>query len=131
MQSIPESHRDLFEDQTRAYAYLATTMADGSPQVTPIWFNADGEHVLINSTIGRVKDRNMRSRPKVALLIMDPRTPYHYVQIRGPVVEITDEGGVDHIKTLSKKYTGSPVFDVQPGDVRVIYKILPERVFAG
>lgn len=126
---LPESHQDLFKDETRAYAYLATTMADGSPQVTPLWFNSDGEHILINSAAGRIKDKNMRARPQIALLIADPTDPYRYLQVRGRVVDVTEVGALDHINALSLKYDKKP-WTARPGEVRVIYKIAPERVFA-
>lgn len=129
MNSIPAKSHDLLKDETKAYLFLATTMPDGSPQVTPIWFNTDGEHILINSAKGRVKDKNMRARPQVALVIQDPSTPYRYLQIRGRVVEITEQGGLEHINTLSLKYDNEP-WTANPGEVRVIYKILPEHVDA-
>lgn len=130
MNLLPSSHEDLIQDSTRAYAYLATVMADGSPQLTPVWFDSDGEHIRINSARGRVKDRNMRARPNVAILITDPKDPhYRYLQIRGRVVEITEQGALDHIGVLSLKYRQRPWSPVN-GQVRVIYKILPESVSA-
>jgi PPOX class probable F420-dependent enzyme len=130
VKSFPESHQDLLNDETRAYAFLATLMADGSPQLTPLWFNAQGDFILINSARGRVKDRNMRSRPHVALLITDPKDPFHrYVQVRGRVVEITEQGALDHINSLSLKYVQKPWTPVE-GQTRVIYKVLPEKTFA-
>jgi PPOX class probable F420-dependent enzyme len=125
MRTIDPALLDLIEDGTRAYAFLGTIMPDGSPQVTPVWFNTDDEHILINSAEGRVKDRNMRARPAVAMTIIDMKNPYRYLQVRGRVVEITEEGAVDHISTLSVKYTGGP-FSVPAGETRVIYKIKPE-----
>jgi hypothetical protein len=68
VKNIPESHLDLISDEVRSYAYLATSMPDGSPQITPVWFNTDGENILLNSVKGRVKDRNMRARPKLLWL---------------------------------------------------------------
>lgn len=124
MTLVPDSYQDLLADETRAMAFLATLMPDGSPQVTPVWFNSDGEHLLINSAKGRVKDLNMRRRPKVAVTLMAMENPYRYVQIRGEVVEIVEEGGVDHINALSLKYRGRP-WDVQASEIRVIYKIKP------
>ncbi len=122
-----EKYKDLFDK--RAFAHVATIMADGTPQVTPVWCDFDGEYVRINSARGRLKDRNMTARPYVALSILDPDNPYRYVQIRGPVVEITTEGADAHIDALSKKYTGSAVYrNRRPGEVRVTYKIRPERV---
>ena len=105
-------------------------MSDGSPQLTPVWFNTAGEFILINSAKGRVKDINMRLRPPVALLITDPKEPfYRYLQIRGRVVDIVEEGGDEHINALSLKYDHKP-WELVDGQVRVIYKILPEKVFA-
>ena len=129
MKSIPAKSHYLLKDEIKAYLFLATLMPDGTPQVTPIWFNTDGEHILINSAQGRVKDKNMRARPQVALVIQDPSTPYRYLQIRGRVVEITEQGGLEHINTLSLKYDNEPWTD-HPGEVRVTYKILPEHVDA-
>jgi len=128
MKNIPESFQDLFTDEAKTILFLATTMSDGSPQVTPIWFNTDGEYLLINSAKGRTKDRNMRARPKVAVAIIDPQNIYRYIQLRGEVIEITEEGAREHINTLSKKYTGNDVYDGPPGQTRVTYKIRIDHV---
>jgi PPOX class probable F420-dependent enzyme len=126
---IPQSHRDLLKDETRAFAYLATVMADGSPQVTKVWFNTDGENILINSVKGHVKDRNMRARPEIALAIEDPGNDFRFLQVRGTVVHIIEESAREHIDALAGKYTGTPKYQgMQPGMVRVIYKIQPESV---
>ncbi|HTX92427.1 MAG TPA: PPOX class F420-dependent oxidoreductase [Anaerolineales bacterium] len=131
MNSIPESHRDLLKDETKAFVYLATLMSNGSPQVTPVWFNADETYILINSAEGRVKDRNMRARPQVALVIADPANAYRYLQIRGKVVEFTTDGADAHIDALAYKYTGNPKYQNRvPGQKRVIYKVLPEKIDA-
>lgn len=129
MKKIPESHQDLLKDETRAFAYLATAMRDGSPQVTPVWFNTDGDYILINSVTGRLKDRNMRARPRMALCIADPQDPYRYLQVRGKIVEITTEGAEEHIDILNLKYHGNPNYaGHSPKYPRVIYKVEPERV---
>jgi PPOX class probable F420-dependent enzyme len=129
MKLIPEAYRDLVADETKAFAFLATSMEDGAPQVTPVWFNTDGEFILINSAKGRVKDRNMRSRPQVAMVLMALKDPYRYLQIRGRVVEVTEEGAADHFDRLSEKYTGRPRDPkTKKEEVRVIYKITPDRV---
>lgn len=129
MNAIPSEFQDLLKYETKAYLFLATTMPDGSPQVTPVWFSADETHILINTASGRVKDRNMKARPKVAMVIQDPADPYRYLQIRGRVDAITEEGGDEHINALSLKYDGKPWKKVK-GQRRVIFKILPERVDA-
>ena len=131
MKIIPETHSDLLKDETRAFVYLATLMVDGSPQVTPVWFNTAGDTILVNSAQGRVKDKNMRARPTVALCIQDPANPYRYLQVRGRVVEITEEGANAHIDALAGKYTGNFKYkNHQPGVKRIIYKIVPEKVDA-
>ncbi|HEC22282.1 MAG TPA: PPOX class F420-dependent oxidoreductase [Chloroflexi bacterium] len=126
---IPDSFKDLFEK--RAFAHLATLMPDGSPQVTPVWVDYDGEYVLVNSAKGRVKDRNMEARPQVAIEISDPDNPYRYLEIRGRVVEITEEGADAHIDRLAQKYLGVEKYPYRgPDEVRRIYRIAPEKVVA-
>jgi PPOX class probable F420-dependent enzyme len=129
MFDIPENLRYLLDDETKAFAFLATTMSDGSPQVTPVWFNTDGKHILINTARGRAKDRNMTERPQVALAIPDPEDTYRYIQIRGRVVEITEVGALEHIHHLSRIYRGKD-WQVPPNQIRVIYKILLESIDA-
>jgi PPOX class probable F420-dependent enzyme len=122
-----EKYSDLFSK--KAFANLGTLMKDGSPQVTPVWCDFDGKHVRVNSALGRVKDKNIRRDPRVALSIVDPENPYRYMEIRGKVVEITEKGADDHINSLSAKYLGNPVYPFrQPGEVRVLYKIEPEKI---
>ena len=131
MKSIPASHQDLLKDETKAFVYLATIMPDGSPQVTPVWFDTEDEHILINTTTARLKDKNMSRRPHIALCIADPKNPYRYVQIRGSVVERTLEGAEAHIDKLNLKYHGNPQYPKHnPKQPRVIYKIQPEKVDA-
>ena len=127
MVTIPPEFQDLLQPETHAIAYLATLMPDGSPQLTAVWFSWNGESILINSARGRIKDRNMRKRPAVVILIADPKSVLRYIQIRGKVVEITEEGALGHINRLSLDYDGVPWKKV-PGQVRVMYKILPEHV---
>jgi PPOX class probable F420-dependent enzyme len=126
--NFPQSHQDLLRNETKAFVSLATVMKDGSPQVTPVWFSWDGQYVLINSAEGRLKDQNMRNRPEVALIIIDPTNPYRYLQVRGRVERITTEGAREHIDALSLKYTGNPKYQGPPSDVRVMYFINPEHV---
>jgi PPOX class probable F420-dependent enzyme len=126
---ISDGYLDLLKDETKAFACLATLMKDGSPQLTPIWFNTDGVHILINSARGRVKDTNMRRDPRIALTIVDPKNPYRYIQIRGKVVEITTKGAREHIDALAKKYRGWEKYPSSDADeIRVTYKIMPEKI---
>jgi PPOX class probable F420-dependent enzyme len=123
--TIPDNYLDLFKK--RAFANLATLMPDGSPQVTPVWCDYDGENVLINTAAGRVKDKNLQREPRVSLSILDPDNPYRYLQIRGRVVERTHEGADEHIDSMAKKYLGVDVYPYRnQGEVRIIYKIKPE-----
>jgi PPOX class probable F420-dependent enzyme len=125
--TIPEQFKDLFTKV--AFAHLATSMADGSPQVTPVWVDYDGTHVRVNSAKGRVKDKNMRRNKRVALSIQDPANPYRYLEVRGEVVEIAEEGADAHIDALAKKYLGKERYPFRsPGEVRVIYKIRPDKI---
>jgi PPOX class probable F420-dependent enzyme len=124
---IPEKYRDLFSK--KAFAHLGTVMPDGSPQVTPVWFDYDGNHIRVNTAKGRIKDKNMRRNKKVAAAIMDPDNPYRYLAVQGDVVEITEQGADEHIDQLAKKYLGKDKYPYrQPGEVRVMYKIKPQRV---
>lgn len=126
MAVIPEQYRDLFEK--KAFAHLATINPDGSPQVTPVWVDFDGTHIRFNTARGRVKDRNLRRTPTVALSIMDPGNPYRYLRVRGRVVEVTEQGADQHIDALAKKYLGQDKYPYrQPGEVRVLCKVVPER----
>jgi PPOX class probable F420-dependent enzyme len=121
---IPEEYTDLFEK--KAFANLATVMPDGTPQVTPVWVDYDGKHVLVNSARGRRKDKNMEHNPAVALSILDPDNPYRYLEVRGRVAEITEQGADEHIDKMAKKYLGKDKYPFrQPGEVRVLYKIEP------
>ncbi len=127
MAAIPDKYKDLFQKKT--FAHLATIGGDGTPQVTPVWCDFDGTHIRFNTAKGRVKDKNLRRNPKVALAIQDPENPYRYIQVRGRVAEITEQGADSHIDSLTKKYLNQDKYPYrQPGEVRVIYKILPEKV---
>ena len=128
MATIPASHADLLTTKA-AFANLATLNADGSPQVTPVWVDFDGTHLLINTARGRVKANNLAREPRVAISISDPENPYRYLGIQGRVVEMTETGGDSHIDKMAKKYLGKDSYPFRaPGEVRVIAKISPEKV---
>jgi hypothetical protein len=128
-EAIPEKYRDLFSK--RAFASLATLMPDGRPQVTPVWCDLEGDHVIFNSAKGRQKDRNVRRDPRVAIAIIDPDNPYRHLEVRGRVVEITEQGADAHIDKMAKKYLGVDKYPYrQPSEVRVIYKIQAEHTTA-
>ena len=124
---IPATFLDLF--QKKAFANLATLNADGSPQVTPVWVDFDGSNVIVNTARGRVKDRNLRREPRVAISLLDPDNPYRYLGIQGRVVEMTEQGADAHIDKMAKKYLGKDSYPYRtPSEVRVIVKIKPEKV---
>lgn len=124
--SIPDSHLDLF--RKKAFANLATVMPNGSPQVTPVWVDYDGQHVLINTAQGRQKDKNLQRDGRVALSIMDPENPYRYLEVRGHVMERTHEGADQHIDAMANKYLGQEKYPYrQAGEVRVLYKVAADR----
>jgi uncharacterized repeat protein (TIGR03833 family) len=123
---IPTRFLDLFE--RKSFAHIATVMPDGSPQVTPVWVDFDGTHVLVNSAKGRQKDLNIRRDERVAVEIQDPDDPYRYLLVRGVVEEITLEGAEDHIDKLSLRYMGVKYGLKSPNNPRVLYKIKPLHV---
>jgi PPOX class probable F420-dependent enzyme len=127
---IPKSYADLLSPERRSFADLALVLADGTPQVTPVWFEWDGELIVINTARGRVKDKVLHRRPVVAMLIADPANYYRYIQIKGPVVFESEEGAYEHICGLQQKYRGDRNYPMRPGETRVIYKIKPEKVQA-
>lgn len=133
--SIPASHLDLIDGPV--LVTLTTLMPDGQPQSSIVWCNREGELILLNSTLGRQKDRNIRYDPRLAIMAMDPKDPYRYLEIRGEVVEITLEGAVEHISQLAQVYEGVENYygDFAPAEraqeeTRVIYKVRPIRVRA-
>ncbi len=128
MNTIPDAFMDLI---TRPIvASLGTTMADGTPQVTPVWFSYVDGLFYVNAAAGRIKDRNIKARPYVALMIVDTTQPYRYVAIRGPVIDISDgDIGQTHINELSFRYTGNKTYQfAAPGEVRVRYTIQPAHI---
>ena len=126
MAAIPDKYLDLLQ-QKKAFANLATLMPDGSPQVTPVWLDYAGGAIRINTAKGRVKARNLKVGSPVALAIMDPDEPYRYLQVRGRVRRVVEEGADSHIDALAKKYLGKDKYPFrQPGEIRVIYEIEPK-----
>ena len=130
MAAIPDQYLDLLQ-QKKAFADLATVMPDGSPQVTPVWFDYTNGVIRVNSARGRTKTRNMAQGASVALSIMDPDNPYRYLQIRGKVSRVTEDGAREHIDSLAKKYIGQDKYPwSRAGEVRVMFEITPDAVQA-
>jgi PPOX class probable F420-dependent enzyme len=125
MALIPDDFLDLLGDK-KAFAHLATIMPDGTPQVTPVWFDYTGGVIRVNTAKGRVKARNMQEGSPVALSIADPDNAYRYLQVRGRIRKMTEAGADAHIDSLAKKYLGKDKYPfAQPGEVRVMYEIEP------
>ncbi|ACZ43044.1 pyridoxamine 5'-phosphate oxidase-related FMN- binding protein [Thermobaculum terrenum ATCC BAA-798] len=123
---IPESHKDLLE--SKALAHVATIGPKGEPQVNPVWFGWDGEHILFSQTKARQKYRNLLRDPRIALSIVDPENPYRYLEIRGRVIRIDEDPDRKFINSMAKKYLGVDEYPWhQPGDERVIIVVQPEH----
>lgn len=111
------------------FATIATTMSDGSPQASITWIDSDGSNIIFNTAEGRLKADNLRRDGRVAIAITDAENPYRQVMVRGKVIEDTLEGASEHVDSLAQKYLGVDKYPYsQPGEVRVIFKILPEKI---
>lgn len=132
---IPDSHKDLLLGAV--VVSLATVNPDGQPQVTPVWVDYDGEHLLVNTARGRQKDRNMTERPLVTVLAIDPTNPYRWMEIRGKVVAQTEDGAVEFMDRMAKLYFGRDKYYAGPNaenagkETRILYSIQPEKVVVG
>lgn len=127
MSNLSENLEHMLNQKT--FAHLATVMEDGSPQVSPVWIDHEGGHIRVNSARGRVKDKNMRRTPDVAISMTDPENPYKFISVKGKVVEVTEDGADAHIDALAYKYLGQETYPYrQDGEVRVIYKIEVQQV---
>lgn len=114
----------------RNFASVATVMPDGSPQVSLVWVDSDGENIVINTAEGRLKTNNLRNDARVAVAIANAENHYEQVMIRGKVIEESHEDADEHINAMAKKYLGLDEYPHrQPGEVRVKIKIKPEKVF--
>jgi PPOX class probable F420-dependent enzyme len=127
MDATLAKYRDIFDK--KAFCYVATVGKDGVPQLTPVWCEFDGTHIVFNTARGRVKDKNLAKNPRLAIAAADPDNPYRYVQVRGRVADVTEQGADAHIDKMAKKYIGQDRYPwKKPDEVRMIVKILPERV---
>lgn len=125
MATIPDKYADLLTGK-KAFANIATVMKDGTPQVTPVWFDYTDGKIRINTARGRVKSRTLRQGAPVAMSILDPENPYRYLQIRGKVASTTESGADAHIDSLAKKYLGQEKYPFrQTGEVRIMCEIEP------
>jgi len=124
--TVPETHKDLFNK--KAFGSFTTLMPDGSPQTTPVWVDFQDGKVVVNTALGRQKDKNVRHDPRVAITLIDPENPYRYLEVRGRVDEITENGAAEHIHKMAKKYLGVDKYPYgQPGEKRELLKITPHK----
>lgn len=125
--TLNDEQRKLLDDPN--FAYVGTVSEDGAPQLTPVWIEYDGEHVVFNTEKTRAKFKNLERDPRVTVAVSDSKNPYRYLEIRGRVAEMTEEGAMESIDRLAKKYMGKDKYPFhKPGDVRVLIKIAPEKV---
>jgi PPOX class probable F420-dependent enzyme len=130
---IPESHRDLLNGPR--VAALTTIMPDGQPQTTVVWCNFDGTYMMVNTMRGFRKEKNMRLNPKVTLLCYDPRQPLRSIEVRGKVIEMTEDGAMKHLDDLCEIYTGRrPYFgtcvpvELKEKEIPLLCMILPTHI---
>jgi PPOX class probable F420-dependent enzyme len=124
---LTDAQRKLLDEKN--FAHVALVDENGAPQVTPVWIEFDGTHVLFNTEEKRAKTKHMRKNPRVAISVQNAENPYHYIEIRGTVVEITTQGADEMIDRLAKKYLDKDKYPFnQPGDVRLVVKVKPEKV---
>lgn len=123
---IDPKYIDLLD--STALAHVATVGPNGEPQVNPVWFGWDGEHLRFSQTTTRQKYRNVQRDPRIALSIVDPANPYRYLEIRGRVVAVEPDPDLDFINSMAKKYLGQDRYPWhRPGDERVVIVVAPER----
>ncbi len=131
---LSEFHRKLLDDPVTAT--LATINADGQPQLSPVWLNHDGTHINLNTVKDRLKDRNLRARPRCSIMVVDPESTYHWMTIYGEAVDFVDESdpargqeATDNVNALSKTYIGEDPYPYRDpkGEERVVIKIKPTK----
>jgi PPOX class probable F420-dependent enzyme len=127
-QTIPQEAVKLFSGKN--FAFIATLMKDGSPQLSPVWIDVDGDTILVNTAEGRVKHKNVSRDPRVAISVFDSANPYLMVTVRGRVVSQEKTGADSHIDLMAKKYLGMERYPGRaPGEKRILLRIKPEKVF--
>ena len=125
---LTDSAIGLFKGKN--FAFISSLMKDGSPQLTPVWIDYDGQFLLVNTAEGRTKQKNFARDPRVAISVVDQNNPYNMVSVRGRVVDQTTNGADDHIDKLAKRYLGADKYPFRtPDEKRIILKIMPEKVF--
>jgi hypothetical protein len=125
---IPDSHADLLDWDTKAFAHVATMGPEGEPQSSPVWFDWDGTHIKFSLTTGRQKYRNLQGDKRIAMSIIDPSDAYRYLEIRGELDEVEPDPDIDFISRMAKKYIDEDRYPWhKEGDERMIMKIAPGK----
>lgn len=125
---ITDSAINLFRGKN--FGFIASLMNDGSPQLTPVWIDYDGQFLLVNTAEGRTKQKNFARDPRVAISVIDQNNPYSMISVRGKVIQQTSDGADEHIDRLAKRYLGVDKYPFRaPDEKRIILKIKPEKVF--
>jgi PPOX class probable F420-dependent enzyme len=123
---VPKTHEDIL--QSTALAFVSTLGPKGEPRTSPVWFGWDGNVLRFSHMKARQKYRNLKRDPRIAVTVVDPATPYRYIEMRGTVT-IEDDPTKAYADAMAKKYTGNDHYEGdQPGDERVIISLKPERV---
>ena len=125
---IPDSHADLLDWDTKAFAHVATMGPEGEPQSSPVWFDWDGTHIKFSLTTGRQKYRNLQGDKRIAMSIIDPSDAYRYLEIRGELEEVEPDPEIDFISRMAKKYIDKDRYPWhREGDERMSMKIAPGK----
>ncbi len=125
-EAIPEDAYPLIDEPN--FAHIATLMPDGTPQVTPVWIDRDGDTIVFNTAKGRAKHRNLLRDPRVAISVLDGDNPYRYLQVRGRA-EFVEDGADAHIDKMAKKYLDKDAYPFrQEGEERIIVRVVPETI---
>jgi PPOX class probable F420-dependent enzyme len=127
MATLPQGLKDMLND--KVFAHLTTLMPDGSPQASPVWVDVEGDEIVINTAENRVKDKNMKRDPRVAISVTAIDNPYKAFMIRGRVTRHTTQGGDAHIDKLAKKYMGVDSYPLRnAAETRIIYRITADKI---
>jgi len=127
MKLVPEDYHDLIRDDSKAIAYLSTTLQSGAPVTAPVWFGVQDDFICFVTSPNSLKVKNLLHNPQVAILIQDPDVVYRYMQIRGRYVKQTTEGSAEYLHMLSNRYIGTDYPNELGGDDVIVY-IKPEKV---
>jgi PPOX class probable F420-dependent enzyme len=125
-QGLTESAKSFLREPV--LAHIASIDSKGRPNITPVWIDVDGDDIVFNTAEGRLKTKNLRANPNVAVSVVDPADNYRVIALGGTVTEMTHEGADEHIDSLARKYLGVDYPNRREGEQRVKIRIRPERI---